>query len=293
MKTNHAFLAFFFTLLVSPVICAQSDFRVYSALFYKNQPDLEQFGLKSLLVTGNIWPNNKAADEPDESTVRNFARQLIAQGKDKVCIDIEHWPMYPPGTTPEVPGGVEVTTDKFLKVADWMHSEAPGVSIGFYAYPPIRDYWTPGYFYSKDPATLARWRERNDLLSRLAEKVDIIFPSLYTFYDLAPPGSLDGWKKYAIANIEEAKQYGKPVYPIIWPQYHDSNKTVGGNHIPGPSWREQLETILDHADGVVIWGGWQLEWNPNAEWWLATLDFIRDHGLNKLPAPELLLKQSD
>ncbi|MDO9084545.1 MAG: hypothetical protein Q7U56_14825, partial [Humidesulfovibrio sp.] len=107
--------------------------------------------------------------------------------------------------------------------------------------------------------------------------VDIIFPSLYTFYD--DPA---GWKKYAIATIQEAKRYGKPVYPFLWYQYHDSNKLLGGKPIPAAIWRMQLETCLKYADGVVIWGGYKELWSEEAAWWQETKTFMNALSTGKM-----------
>ena len=69
---------------------------------------------------------------------------------------------------------------------------------------PIRNYWAP---VRGDSAAISDWQAENRRLQRLADAVDIIFPSLYTFYD--DPA---GWVTYAVANIKEARSYGKPVY---------------------------------------------------------------------------------
>lgn len=64
--------------------------------------------------------------------------------------------------------------------------------------------------------------------------------------------------------------------------YHDSspfaNQLTAGNF-----WRLQLETLLETTDGIVLWGGWQKDWNTNTSttdsnnWWFQTLDFIITH----------------
>jgi hypothetical protein len=142
--------------------------------------------------------------------------------------------------------------------------------IGYYGVPPIRDYWR-----ALDPPNsqpYRAWQSANDQLQPLANAVDALFPSLYTFYD-----DQDGWTQYAIANLSEARRLarGKPVYAFIWPQFHNSNPVLGLKLIPGEFWALQLQTIAQHADGVVIWGGWQVLWDENAEWWQATRQFLR------------------
>ena len=89
----------------------------------------------------------------------------------------------------------------------------------------------------------------SELLKRAKEeKVDVIFPSIYTFYD-----DIEGWKKYAINMIVEAKKYGKPVIPYLLPQYHPSSKTNPWGIIEGDFWLEQLKVVYTYADGAILW----------------------------------------
>jgi hypothetical protein len=95
--------------------------------------------------------------------------------------------------------------------------------------------------------------------------VDALFPSIYTFYT-----DRQGWVTYAIAQITEAKRKakGKPVYAFLWPQYHESNLLLGLRPLDSDYWELQLNTVAQHADGVVIWGGWGANgpelWNEEA-----------------------------
>jgi hypothetical protein len=141
--------------------------------------------------------------------------------------------------------------------------------VGYYGTVPTRNYWAP---VKKDAGALATWRGDNNRLAPLAQAVDTVYPSLYTFYDDVP-----GWTTYALANIEEARQYGKPVYPFLWPQYHQSRKPIAGDF-----WRLQLDTVFKNADGLVIWtparGG--AKWNPDTPWWHHTVDFLKSTAAN-------------
>jgi hypothetical protein len=117
------------------------------------------------------------------------------------------------------------------------------------------------------------WQAENDQLQLLADSVDVLLPSLYTFYD-----DQDGWVRYAISTLSEARRLskGKPVYAFIWPQYHNSNPTLALKLIDGAFWAKQLQVIAAHADGAVIWGGWQTTWDDQSAWWRATLAFMHD-----------------
>jgi hypothetical protein len=68
----------------------------------------------------------------------------------------------------------------------------------------------------------------------------------------------------------EARRYGKPVYPFLWPTYHNSNKKLTGQLVPGDYWRMELELVHQYADGVVLWGGYKEKWDENAAWWRET-----------------------
>lgn len=245
------------------------NFRLFDALLFSGKPELSGMGFERLELTGtSFWVGGRPADEPNEEYVRAYARSLSSRGVRLACLDIEHWPMYPQADDSTARG----TIDKFLRIVRWMHEEAPEIQVGFYGLPPVRDYWSPT---SGRSDALLNWNRYNDELMRLGSEVDVIFPSIYTFYD-DPTG--DAWRTYALANIEQARKYGKPVYVFLWPQYHDSNRALDGKLVPGSFWRLQLDTVYERADGVVIWGGWKLAWNPSADWWQSTLDFLRDRG---------------
>jgi hypothetical protein len=49
-----------------------------------------------------------------------------------------------------------------------------------------------------------------------------------------------------------------PIYPYVWPQYHQgsSPSTLSLTFIPAAQWSEELATIQEeHLAGVVVWGG--------------------------------------
>ena len=186
---------------------------------------------------------------------------------DIAVIDIEHWP------TRGKSGPVAEGLAKYRAVLGWFHGEVPTLRVGYYGVPPIRDYWRA--IKGPSSAEYAAWQAENDRLAPLAKDVDALFPSLYTFYS-----DRNGWVKYAIAQIKEARRYGtgKPVYAFLMPTYHNSNKILGGRFIEPEYWKLQLETILRHADGIVIWGGPKTEWDEDAPWWRVTKQFLRDIG---------------
>ncbi|MBI5316148.1 MAG: hypothetical protein HZB34_09270 [Nitrospirae bacterium] len=233
---------------------------------YLNKPDLSVYGIKPITLHGgaSLGPDwYKQADRLPLIEFVQAAAQRAHQKGAPVVLDIEHWPLQGP------PDIVQSSLQKYMTVLTWFQNAAPGLSVGYYGAPPIRDYWravkgltSPEY---------QAWMGENDQLRPLANAVHVLYPSLYTFYpDRA------GWRTYAIAQIAEARRYagGKPVYVFLWPQYHDSNATLRGTYLPAAYWLLELQTAKQYADGIVIWGGWQMNWDEEAEWWRITKDFM-------------------
>ena len=257
-------------------------FLVFDGTLYSNKPDFSVHGIRPITLAyaakfGPDW--YKQADRlPDLPAVQAVAREAQQKGH-VVVLDIEHWPLK--GS----PDAVYDSLTKYMTVLDWFRAAAPDLSIGYYGVPPIRDYWRA----MKDKSNQERqsWMKENDQLRSLAGAVDVLFPSLYTFYP-----DQTGWKKYAIAQIEEARRYGggKPVYAFLWPQYHESNLTLGGRYLPTDYWLLELETAREYADGIVIWGGWgsdnrPAKWDENAPWWDITKEFMKNIGQSHPGAP--------
>ena len=222
-------------------------FLVFDGTLYSSKPDFSVHGIRPITIVyaGEFGPDwyKQAARLPDLQAVQAVARE--AQQKEHgVVLDIEHWPLN--GS----PDAVRDSLTKYMTVLYWFRAAAPGLSVGYYGSPPIRDYWRA----MKDTSSQERqsWMDENDQLHSLAGAVDVLFPSLYTFYpDQA------GWKKYAIAQIEEARRYGggKPVYVFLWPQYHEfEGPTLGplfaGGVIGCLSWRRPKNTPTALSFGV-------------------------------------------
>lgn len=248
-------------------------FAVFDATLYAEKPDLSVFGIQPITIVyagtfGGDW--HKQSDRlPDKEAVQRVASD--AKGRSSLAvIDIEHWALK--GSSQVVKANLQ----KYMIVLGWFKTSAPGLSVGYYGIPPLRDYWRA----IKDHATqdYRSWVKENDAIAALTSAVDNLYPSLYTLYP-----DQDGWKKYAIAQIEEARRVGngKPVYVFLWPQYHDSNRLLGSRYLAEDYWQLELETAKRFADGIVIWGGWDLKsnrpakWDDNARWWKVTKDFMK------------------
>lgn len=255
--------------IVTPARAADTGcFRIFDATGYKNKPDLERYGIQVASViytTQHYWPNRQTLEQlPPKTLVESTVRRRVAADRSPplVIIDLEHWPNVGDDSV------VADTQSKYVTLAQWTKASAAGSAVGYYGVAPLRDYWRA----IKDPASseYRKWQAENDRFKELATTVDVLAPSLYTFYD-----DVEGWKRYAAENIKEARRLApdKPIYPFIWPQYHESNRKLGSRYVPATYWLQQLQTLASLADGAIIWAppGW---WDDSAPWWLATRSFI-------------------
>lgn len=242
---------------------AAKPFIVFDALLYKGKPDLTPLGMSAIRVIyeDELW--NKIGDNhehPNIDKIASVARML--KPGSIACIDIECWPVNDP--KPDV---ARASIEKYLIVARIFKKEAPSVRIGFYSVLPVRDHVRANG--KKESTGFRQWQAENDTLKPLAEIVDYIFPSLYTL-----SASPQYWRVFAEANIAEARRYGKPVYPFLWPEYHPGIGKLSGQYIPKDFWELELEMCYRNADGLVVWGGWKELWEENAPWWVAAKKFL-------------------
>ena len=250
------------------------SFRVFDGTQYLNKPDLEQYGISPFKVVyeSEMWGNKNYYEKlPNKYRIKSVVNKLPSN-TDFIAINIEHWPLT--GSNDKL---IDISLSKYQKVISWYKDFSPKLKIGFYARPPMPDYWRA--IDANPKKRRVDWMAENDRINSLADSVDALYPSLYTFYT-----NKSEWVKYAKAQIMEARRLanGKPVYAFLWPQYHDSNVLLGCQFLPGDYWQLQLDTVKSLADGLVIWGGWDvcnkkgkaLQWNDYAEWWQVTKSFL-------------------
>jgi len=266
MQRNDRKNAFITCLLILAMfgVCRSvvgSGFPIFPQMTYSGMPNLAEQGFSrmKMVYASALWPGGHDRGEPHEQRVRAVARDLPTDVP--VVLDVEHW-----STDLEQ---IEQTIDKLIQIVVWIKDENPDVKLGYYMLMPVREYW-PVVNAEQFPGQHEKWKQRNRRMSRLAEHVDYIFPSLYTFYQDQP-----GWLKYARESILEARQYGKPVYVFLWPRYHGSNQEVGGQFIEPDFWQQQLITAGTLGDGAVIWD-WapNTEFNPDWPWWKKTVQVL-------------------
>ena len=255
---------------------APKPFLVFDSLFYAGKPDLAALGMLPARGTGGLWRNGQPRDEVDTIGVQR-AVACCRDFEGVYFLDVEHWPIS--GQPEEV---IEANIAKFIQMAGVVRNAQPDLKFGYYAVMPDSVYWP---IVSPMGNQLDEWRASNRRTQAIANHVDVIFPSLYTHY-MDP----DGWELFARETLKEAKRYGKPVYAFLWPEFHDNNKLLGGRNVPPEFWRRQLEFCREHADGIVIWGGWQKRWDENAGWWRETKLFmqtLRESGSTARPMQSL------
>ena len=183
--------------------------------------------------------------------------------------DIEHWPL-------EDETYAQAAVDNYVTVTDWFkQATPPDQQFGFYGMVPIRDYFRA--IKGESHPEYQEWQAENDRIAPFAAAVDILFPSIYTFYN-----DPDDWVTYAKAQIDESRRIApdKPVLAFIWPVYHPSNKLRGGKPLQADFWRRQLEFLHEHADGIVIWthsNTKKIDFADIPPWWEATVQFLREN----------------
>lgn len=250
----------------APAAASVRDFDARSAMRFSALPDVAPYGLKDATVVyaGELWPKKANRSEPDLHYIAATAiPKLRRRAPDLLVLDVEHWDL-----AGIAPSEIKRNIDRYLSILTIFRQHIPRPQLGLYGVLPVRSYWAP---VRANPIEVTAWRRENQALQPIADAVDIVFPSLYTFYE-----DQGDWITYAKANMQEAKHYGKPVYPFLWPQYHNSRKAISGDF-----WRVQLETVFNNADGMVIWtpAKGKPRWDPNAPWWLETVDFLEQAGL--------------
>jgi len=270
-----------------------ANFRIFDCTYFTNRPNLRPLGIETFREINVFYLLDKPGGgydrtRPNEASVRDATRRAVANNQ-VLMVDIE---TFPEDIRIAPRADVQKTIDMYLKIIAWIRDERPEAKVGFYGSFPQRDYWTPVSYWQaverqnekwfKDnlPAYTEKyhqWQAANDFLKPVAEKVDYILPSLYTFYD-----DPTRWTYYAKGLISESKRYGKPVVPFIWMNFHDSTELINKD-LSASFWRVQLETCRKLADGVAIWGGVHAEkgkrstpqpWDESAPWWVTTKEFL-------------------
>jgi parallel beta-helix repeat protein len=236
-----------------------------------------------------------------------------------LVLDVETWP-----------SGVDSTTtlagymEKWINIADWVHAWGKNkygdgeLKIGFYGILPVNNAWMM-YHYQYDvmkgrgdSSIYKPYYDRliirnGQILKELAAHVDYIFPDIYTYSNIyardangnlieppiwAPEEGPAIWDIVAAETIQQARQYGKPVYPFLWPQlnvWSDLNYSTSlpVNQYPFMDknrWQHELDFIHQRADAIAIWMPGGSTWVSTDEWETTTVNFV-----NNLSSPTVVL----
>lgn len=257
------------SLLSSKSSAAISCKQLFDGTLYRGKPSLRQFGFQEAVIVDPLTWWGKG--EPKNAMTKSQGIEAWAKGSHRaeiVVLDNETW------TTRGDAATVDNSLHLFGKTIDRLRAAGLGKVVGYYGVLPNRDYWRA--IRGEGTREYAAWQAENDLLRPLSDKVDAIFPSLYTLYN-----DRATWPKYAIANLREARRLGagKPVYAFLWPQFHENAREAAGKYLSAEFWATEMNIALTHADGVVIWGGWQQPWDNDAGWWQTTLATIAKYPI--------------
>ena len=237
-------------------------FRVFQALIYSKMPDWGQYGIETAhVVDRGFWRDEKNWRNADPVKSRTVVRALPADS-GPIIINIENLDLHRSNPASAA------TVRELVQIGKWFKAAAGKRAVGHYGLAPLGDYWRA---IDYPPGGYVDWQRDNTAAAPINAPLDYVFPSLYTYYrDQA------GWVRQARAMVCEARRIsGKPVYAFIWPEFHPSTVDAG-REIPADYWRLQLQTLHEIADGIVIWGGYDLQherqrqWDDTAAWWRVT-----------------------
>jgi len=144
--------------------------------------------------------------------------------------------------------------DHYIGVFKYFKKQRPNATIGYYGY-PFRDYWHRN----------EQWKKNNKKIYPLMKELDVLFPSIYDFYDDKTAFNKNGQvdQEYvhdnAIEGIKIGAELNKPVMPFIWHRIHDSNKKLKRNLIRPNEFYKHVRGIVkadyngNKIDGLIWW----------------------------------------
>lgn len=250
------------------------NFKARDATRYPSDPNLAPYGLKNIIVAyePSLWPSGADRSQPNTSYVANtYIPKIKSKNPDVVVLDVEQpdWRFTTSLTSTQITDRI----NKYKKLISVFRTHLPNAKIGLYMGLPERNWLAVCGDPGKRASRYTAWHNLNLKLKPLGSAVDIIFPSVYAFYDDA--ASRQCWPAYARAQIKEARIYGKPVWAFHWMKYKSNRRWIARS-----DWRTHMETMYAAADGFAIWSmAGDDTWSYSAPWWLETKDFLADKNL--------------
>jgi hypothetical protein len=253
---------------------ARKCFHLFDSTAYRNKPDLREHGVEPADTYEPVryWPGSSGNDLPDPGAAERWVSDMRRK-RGLVVLDVERWWI---GGTDAAAG--ENAVRRYITVLDWIRRAGYTAPLGYYGILPIGG--NPARVLQEEGGRdRQQWLAENDRAQPLAQRVDIIYPSLYT---RSP--DFAAWELFAVRTLRQAHKMapGKPVYAFLWPQYYPSDPALALRPIPGTVWARELDLVSRNAEGAVIWGGIGRSkeegvprWDPSAHWWQATLEFTK------------------
>ena len=255
----------------SQVTPIKKNFVVWEAMRWNNQPaSFTACGLTHMAIyyEGSLF----TGADPDWKKVDKVAATITAQKQTMVTLDVERWNAASDGDRA-----------KMIRLIDYVRARVPATTkLSYFGMMPKSFYGD----YVAGGSRLATIREQNKKMRPLAAHVDWIMPLMYAFQ-----ADRRNWATFAQLMVSESRQYGKPVMPWLWMQYHERAlpTTLRYQLIPGDFFRQQLDTAYRLGDAVCLWGTVikrpdgrtvRADWNRQAPWWTQTEAFAKAIGKN-------------
>jgi hypothetical protein len=237
-----------------------SRFAIYQRLAYRHQPDLARQGLAAIAGSDALVRPGEAPTEAMDARLHELL-QPLRNSSALYVLEVEPWPLGRAARTT-----IDASIARYQQLAQAVHRVAPALRIGYRGLLPAP---LPP---SVDPERVANpngVRADEKRLAPIAQAIDALFPTLYTYAD-----DERRWESAARILLREARRYGRPVYAYLSPELLDDGGRPSGHAVAGPRWRAQLELVRQLADGVVLTGGAGREWDDAAAWWVQTQGFI-------------------
>lgn len=267
-------LLFIGTLFLKFNFC-DGQFTLYNSIHYPGIPSTYNYSGNS----GNYVPylkgfildygaatggSNGGGCTPDASNIQQYSTEALNNPSWPVSFDMEiNWPTSGQALTDSV--------NNYISAVNIFKSTNTQSPVSFYGLPPYPNAWR--WSGVSGSSTFENVSKSAAFVS-LANVVDYFSPSLYAY-------STDDtvtWRKYADTMVNAIRKYystTKPIYPYIWPQWHDN----GNQLIDTATWNYQLNYLYKITQGAIIWTGGTYNWDGNAPWWRTTKKFMAQKGL--------------
>lgn len=239
-------------------------------IFHTNLSQIGKFdGYIPIVYASSLWKKNGDRSEPDIDTVRSYLSETFADAPPEILtLNIEHWPVGENASAEEISS----STSKLIEIIDAAKEVLPEVQIGLYSTFPYGHYWNISR--GKDGA-VEKFLAHNEMASEIANHIDIIFPSLYSYYN-----EFEEWRDYANILIDYSQSFGKPVIPFINPKFHPYNKELAWKAIPEELFVKQMNFVSTKVEAVQVWDTYK---NINDEWVKDLSNKIEDHRAMSRP----------